>query len=503
MTLAELRAALAALAEERSGITDAAAGERGEGVDVLGLFVRDAEGNDTDERTAAELIGLTADEAERWAAIEGEELQLQAQLERAQRVQRQAERVGSISTDSLQVMSGADPTDFERAMTADLGELRSMRRSMLESMRGVDADTLEAIEGTLALIGDAGAHQERAATQYAIAHGSDAYRSAFHAVLTGRAGQGRLTDDERQALAWADQARAAITTGTGLAFPINIDPQMVRTGVAEFSPFRSVATVRSGTAISHSVNTLGNTSFSMANDGTEVTDGTPGDDSVTIVSQIAHGVTQWSIAAAEDMAGLEADLRNNSARGMANLETAQFTNGTGVAPQVEGILDGSTIARVTTGTATKLRESDLIGALNAVPDIWQRGASWMMSQGAANSLRVLEDTGGSRLWSSIGDSPAEGSRPTGLLGLPTRVNSLMADPSTGIDTFTAGDDVAIVGNLAEAYRIYDRIGMMVEPIPLMMGTAANLPNGTRGLYMRWRFGAGIVNANAARVIDIG
>ena len=499
-----LQAALA----EREKLDESSLEERD---GALGEFVLDDDGKATDERTALELVGLLPDEAERWQELDGEIQRLEAGLERADKVRDAAERHGSLSVDDEQrgsgrdgvnVNKGADPHDFERARTSSLEELRGMRKTALESMRGVDADDLESIEGTLRSIGaDSGERQERAATQYALAHGSDKYRSAFWKLLTGKGYA--LDDGERQAMAWSEEARAAITTDTGLSFPLNVDPQMVRIGTREFSPLRRLATVRSGTAPTHAVNTLGNATFSMALDGVEVTDGTPADDTVSITAQIAHGVVLYSIAAAEDMMSLEADLRASGARALGNLEATQFTTGNGTAPNVEGILDGTTIARVTTGTATKLTEEDLIAALNALPDIWHNGASWMMSQPTQNALRLLEDTGGSRLWQSIGGSPTEGARPTGLLGLPTATNSVMADPTTGADTFTTGDDVAVVGNIAEAFRIYDRIGMSVEPIPLMMGTTANLPNGTRGVYMRARFGAGIVNSDAARVIRIG
>lgn len=60
----------------------------------------------------------------------------------------------------------------------------------------------------------------------------------------------------------------------------------------------------------------------------------------------------------------------------------------------------------------------------------------------------------------------------------------------------------IGGDFRTGYKIVDRIGMTAELIPHMLGTAGNLPNGTRGLYVFWRTGAGVIAPNALRYLEV-
>ena len=48
----------------------------------------------------------------------------------------------------------------------------------------------------------------------------------------------------------------------------------------------------------------------------------------------------------------------------------------------------------------------------------------------------------------------------------------------------------------------DRIGLSVEVIPHLVGTN-HRPTGQRGLYAYWRNGAGVLSANAFRVLVTG
>jgi HK97 family phage major capsid protein len=60
----------------------------------------------------------------------------------------------------------------------------------------------------------------------------------------------------------------------------------------------------------------------------------------------------------------------------------------------------------------------------------------------------------------------------------------------------------IFGDVRQAYKIIDRIGMTVQNYPWLPGTGNNLPNGTGGLRLVWRFGAKAVNTTACKILNV-
>jgi HK97 family phage major capsid protein len=64
-----------------------------------------------------------------------------------------------------------------------------------------------------------------------------------------------------------------------------------------------------------------------------------------------------------------------------------------------------------------------------------------------------------------------------------------------------GNEIAVAGDIAACYRIHDRLGTTVERVQHLFG-ANRRPTGERGWFARKRVGAGVVNANAARVLQV-
>ena len=503
MTLNELRAASAALTAEAAAILEAAEARfttPDDSVEVRGAFVLDADGNPTDQLDSN--VGLTEQEISRSAEIAEEQATLAARIARGEGLERAAAagHVSNVADFHVSPMSKtADAHDFERAASASVSELRGMLSTAMERSSADDAASHQ-IEATIAKVRRDNAGHERALLQFALNTSDDHYRSAFGKVLANESHM--ITEQERAVMARVNETRAAITIATGLSFPIDIDPSFTHTGTKAMHPWRELATVRSGTESVHKVNVFGSGTFAMRADGAEVAaDGTPADTSVSLTAQTMSGLMQYTAASAADMPSIIAELGVAAADAIGVLEAAQFTSGTAVAPQLEGITDGAVVTRVTS-TVDKLVEGDLIKAYNAIPTRYRANTTFQMSVPGNNDMRLLENTAGFRVGVAADGTIASGSAGT-LLGKPWYENSVLASP-TAATVWTTGEFGAIVGDMASAYRIYDVIGSAtVEQIPHMFGTTANFPNGTRGLFINKRVAAGIVNAAAARIVDIG
>ena len=500
MTLNELRAASAALTAEAAAILEAAEARfttPDDTVEVRGAFVLDADGNPTDQLDAN--VGLTEQEISRSAEIAEEQATLAARIARGEGLERAAAagHVSNVADFHISPMSATeDAHDQKRASKAGVTELRGMLATALERSSADDSASHQ-IEATIAKVRKDSPTQERGLLQFAIATSNDDYRSAFGKVLANESHM--VTDVERAAMTDVMEARATITIATGLSFPIDIDPTMIHTGSNPVHPWRQLASVRSGTAGVHKVNVLAGSTFAMRADGGEVAaDNTPADSSVSITAQTMSGLMTYTDASAADMPSLIAELGIAAAEAIGVLENAQFTNGTAVAPQVEGFTDGAVITRVSAAAIDTLKEADLLAAYNALPSRYRANASWQMSNPGFNDLRQLENTAGFRVGIA---QDSVGAAPGTLLGLPWYENSLLSVPSAPT-VWVTGENGALIADFNACYRVYDVVGSAtVENIPHMMG-ANQRPLGTRGVFVNVRMGAGIINADAGRIIDI-
>ena len=500
MTLNELREQAESLRSELVSLYDAAV-ERGQDAsdetEVRGAFT-EVDG----VQVADPHAGLTDSEAERAEALKAQIAENDVWIERyapLEDVRSGVVHSGGTNykaAESVQFSSNrtASPWDFDSARAADSDELRGQVMTAIEQIPRVTDEVRSGLTDMVDTLNDP------SISRHVLATASPEYRSAFRKFLVSDGTGAMFTEAERSAYEFAQEQRTALALGSGWQLPVTIDPTTRFTSAQTASPIRGLASQRTITTKTHHSGTMSNATFGMALEGAEVTDGSPTVADVSIDAEKAHGVLLWSFEAENDVEALEADLRTSAARGVNNLEATQFLSGTGTSPQVEGLLDGTTITRVSTDAATVIDADDLIDFLNAIPDEYVMSSTFMASQQTLNSFRLLESSGGANLWTSLPGSAIEGARPTGLLGIPTRIHSGMNKP-TGSALFTTATDYMILGDFEAGYRIVDRVGMTVEPMRLVLGGTANLPTGQRGMYMTWRFGGGILNANALRVLD--
>jgi HK97 family phage major capsid protein len=66
---------------------------------------------------------------------------------------------------------------------------------------------------------------------------------------------------------------------------------------------------------------------------------------------------------------------------------------------------------------------------------------------------------------------------------------------------TTNTKLAILGDFSK-FLIVDKIGMSVELIPHLFGTANNFPTGQRGMYAVWRNSSKVLDPNAFRLLKM-
>lgn len=467
--------------------------------EVHDSFIEDDDG----VRTADPFVGFTDEEVIELRSNEDEVVKAEAWIKRLEGIETKvvsvasnnssttfADRANTLNFQSTKV----DLWDFESIRALDDDELIDHATNVVGEMHRVKDEFRTHLIGTV--MED---YDERAVNMHIIATSSTDFRSAFWKLVTDKTHL--LTPGESQSLHWAEEQRAALALGSGYLLPINIDPTTRFTAVTIRNPIREMASVRVISTNVHNSNTMSNSTFAMAAEGIESTDGTATVGTVAITAQQAHGALIYSMQAEEDVKSLEADLQTSAMRGVNNLEAVQMLTGNGTPANIQGVLAGAVVTRVNTAVTLVVDEEDLIALLNAMPDDYaQPNAQWLSHKNTQNHLRTLESSGGTKMFHDITGSPIEKALPSGLMGYNVRIHSGM-DTVVGISLFVQGEDALIFGDWEAGYRIVDRIGTTVAPFPVL-GAANRLPTGQKGMYVRWRFGGGVLDANALRVLDI-
>lgn len=464
-------------------------------------FVRDVMQYHTDRC----LAGHAESDAERAAYDEGLEFVTsstdtierldarQAELARAEKFLKDHPQTQPIEGDGTRHVPNftpgdrSDPFDLSTVSVLDSGaKLRGRALTAIERMEDVEDDVKEAATRTLKADDKIGTIARRY-----IETGSDAYRSAFIKLVAGD--EFSLTDTERQAIA---QSRAmSLTDGSGgYKVPFLIDPTVVITTSGSQNPFRNACRVVQGTSdVWQGVNSGGVTAQWTGGEGQQTTDGSPTLTQPAITAHKADCFVPFSIEIGQDYPGLETDLRAAMMEAKDDLEATAFATGSGTNQPVglvtALVASSPTVIRASASSNT-FTKPDFIGLrANVGPKYRDRG-TWF------GNVVILEEIAafGTTLESFSVDYTT-GTSPT-LRGRPVVESSAM-DSSYG-----SGENYVLIYGDGQAYVIYDRIGMSVELIPHLFGTANNRPTGERGFYAHWRVGADSRNDNAFRILNV-
>lgn len=376
-----------------------------------------------------------------------------------------------------------------------LSELRDRARKAVERAdyptEGVDSDESRAqVERLLKSRDDEGELAKRV-----LLTGSEQYQRAFGKAMTSQP----LTNEEARALSIAQRALSTSDTGGGYAIPFTLDPSVILTSNHSVNPFRSIARVEQVTTDNWNGVTSAGVSAGYAAEAAESSDGAPTLGQPSIAVEKAHVFVPFSIEVGQDWSGLRSEVAMMIQESKDDLEATKFALGAGSgSDEPQGVLVGGTVTYTTAASAT-LAVGDIYGVEGALPPRHRPRASWVANRVQYNRIRQFDTGGGAQLWTDnlrVGlnnQVPTPGNLGASLLGYPTHELSTMGT------TVTAGHTVAIFGDFSR-YVIVDRVGMNLELIPHLFGTASNFPTGQRGIYAWWRNSAEVVDANAFRKV---
>ncbi len=415
---------------------------------------------------------------------------LRQEIESLEAVLNAPERARVAGAPTVIVRTSVDPFERGREFGAP-GEVRDLAFRAIEQVSDLPDEARESAERLVRRVDQPDGRLAR----HILLTGRDAYRSAFQKVMANA--EHLMTDGERQAVM---EARASSLTDAagGYAIPFTLDPSIIHaaTYTGSINPFRQLATVTQVTGDNwNGVSSAGLTA-GMAGEQDEVIDAAPTLAQPTISVKKAQAFVKYTEEIYADWSGYEGEIRTMFDWAKNVLEDAQFTLGSGSGNNVNGIVTdlvaASTpiVASVTANDISTM--GDVYGLENALAARFRPGASFVSTRVIFNKWRSIDTAGGGGLWERIGAG-----MPAQLLGYPIHECESMDS------TYGSGENyVAIFGDVRQCYRIIDRVGMTVQNFPALLGAANNLPNGTGGIRMVWRFGAKVVNTTACKILNV-
>lgn len=275
-------------------------------------------------------------------------------------------------------------------------------------------------------------------------------------------------------------------TQGGYLAPTEMSTEMIR-DIVEFSPIRTVATVRttSATAVAYPKRTgITNAKWkgeTQAQEGSE-----PAFGQVEIPIREVNTYVDVSNQLLADSGGAaEAEVRLALAEDFGQKEGASFIAGNGVL-EPEGILISADVQLVLNGHAANLSADALIALMYAVPAAYRARGTWLMNGGTLAAIRKLKDGQGNYLWTP---SYQEG-QPEMILGRP--VLEAVDMPNIAADAFPI-----VFGDLATGYRIVDRVALSILVNPYLLAT-----NGITRIHATRRVGGAVVQPRALRKLKM-
>lgn len=380
--------------------------------------------------------------------------------------------------------------DLARAMRENA--LRAVELNHYDSARDTEDNVRTHIERLLRQVDTKDGDLARRILQT----GSDTYDRAFgKACLAGKTDG--LSNEERAALA------VGVTTTGGFAVPFSLDPTVIMTNASVVNPIRQMSRVVQISGKTWQGVTSAGISVARGAEAAEASDNSPTIAQPTLTPTRVQGFVPFSFEVDQDWGQMRSELGMMFDEAKNVEEATAFITGSGVDPNPEGIVTGVhavSASIVVLAAAGTLAAGDIYRPIDGTASPAKTGlpvrhtpnASWLANRGFYNKVRQLDQNGGANLWARI----AEG-RPARLVDFPVFEASTMANAS---DLTTAATKLAILGDFSK-FLIVDKLGMSVELIPHLFGTANNFPTGQRGLFAVWRNSSKVIDPNAFRILE--
>lgn len=337
-------------------------------------------------------------------------------------------------------MDGQDITQLaERVGELETKATAAVTSAVTEAIKPV-ADRLDKLEAKMNRApGNGGGEQE-----------VPAYTKAFASYLQ----MGNLSP-ELKALTLSSDPNGGYLAPPELASEILRD-------LVEFSPIRTVASVRSTTAPSVIYPTrkpMGNATWDGEGLDTPETSTTDIFGSLEVAVKNASTFVDVSNMLLQDAPAVQAEVSSAVAEDFGKKESVAFVNGNGIlAP--EGLMVNTQIAVTKNGHATNLSADALINLLYALPATYRNAAgnAWSMNGTTLAAVRKLKDSTGQYLW----QPSLQAGQPETLLGKRVIEVLDMPDPTAGAFPILFGD--------FSGYRILDRLDLSILVDPYSQAT---------------------------------
>lgn len=432
------------------------------------------DGDDTKPGLLAEIEALEARHAEMEA--------LDAARKNRPEATRRAPVPGTKDTDVYDIDLRSAPRNAET-----IRDIESRARRAVEAERDLTDAHRSSIDSLMA--------RDRKGTvaRHIVATGRPEYRSAFVKLVT--MGQPWLTEAEARAIDEVRSINATTDGDGGYLMPFTLDPTLILTNAGVVNPMRQLASVRQVFTDNWQGVTTAGVTASWDGEEDEVSDDAPTDlAQPSIPVRTPKAWIEYTRTAEDDFVNLAADLSDLLFDAKDRLEGTGFVTGTGADNQPTGIVTGLVAASKTVASATTdtYAVADVYAVQDALSARYEANASWQMGKPIINKTRQFGSAVGHAFLVDLG-----GGQPSTLLGDPLYKNSSI----DSVINATAHNYIAVYGDIRQAYRINDRIGMSIELVPHTFG-ANGRPTGNRGWFARWRVGAGMLNADAARVLNV-
>lgn len=288
----------------------------------------------------------------------------------------------------------------------------------------------------------------------------------------------RLADEDRKALNVSSDPQG------GYLAPAELSTEVIR-DLIEFSPIRSVASVRSTSSPSVIYPTRGDiTNAQWHGENQERSSSTVSFGQKEIEPKELSTYVDISNRLMADASQAETEVRMALAEDFGKKEATAFVNGAG-GIEPEGFMVNSEIAYSANGSATDLKADALISLLYALPATYRNRGVWAMNGTTLGMLRKLKDGQGNFLW----QPSYQAGQPETILGRP--VVEMVDMPDIAADAFPI-----IYGDFS-AYRVIDRAAMSTLVDPYTQATT-----GITRIHATRRVGGGVLQAARFRKLKM-
>lgn len=274
----------------------------------------------------------------------------------------------------------------------------------------------------------------------------------------------------------------------GYLAPTEMSTEFIRE-LVEYSPIRSLATVRSTSAPAVSYpKRIGRTNAKWKGEAQAQEGSEPAFGQVEIPVREVNTYVDLSNQLLADSAGVaEAEVRMALAEDFGLKEGTSFLKGSGPL-EPEGLLVAAGVPVIPTGNASTLGTNPadlLIDVMYDLPAGYRGRASWLMNSKTLAAARKWKDgTTGVYLW-----------QPAYAAGQPETILGRPVIECPDMDDVGSGKTPIVFGDIATAYRIVDRIGLSILVNPYLLAT-----NGVTRIHATRRVGGAVVQASALRKV---